>query len=120
MEYIVASTGRCGSTLLADLIAGASSRKKRFVTKLDGYNGLIKKALLYLRKKPDFNYRAVFIYGDFGDSIASLYRGYGPKWVRKHLEHLKVNPVRRFGRGLNPSQTVLYFLSPHLQTKPSF
>jgi len=105
MEYIIPSIGRCGSNLLTSLISKASGKKIRYIGSYDELNkhdGCVKKTHLHFRKELNCDYRAIYIYGDIGDTIASIYNLYGNpnfqnKW-QKEIGHIqekkeKLNPL---------------------------
>lgn len=88
MEYIIASTGRSGSTLLANLVSEASGREICYANNLNEHNNYIKKTHCHFKEEPNFDYRGLFIYGDAGDNIDSVYSG--KTNLPAHLVHLEV------------------------------
>ena len=99
MDYkiLIPSMGRCGSTLVADSIAAALNTKVHFVP--DYHNAPDVKVLKThapYTGEPPYDYRAVYVWGNVGDIIHSLYEG-RTSWggdprigMQKHLQHLGI------------------------------
>lgn len=105
MEYIIASMGRCCSGLMTRLIQEATGWKVlyarsyigiargsncHYVCLLNHCDSSVKKTHAHFLKEPNFDYRAIYMYRDIGDIVASLYR-LGPGWLEEHLVNLEVN-----------------------------
>lgn len=78
MIYIIASIGRCGSKLITQLVKEAvgTSAKKYFAStyeKLNKVNGNVYKTHAHFKYEPDFDYCAIFVWGDVDKVISSLY-----------------------------------------------
>lgn len=95
MEYIIASTGRCGSTAVARLIYEVVGKKgmpiARVYEDLDKDTGGVKKTHLHFKREPKCDYKALYVYGDIGDVIDSLYHRMGVGFIRFHLTNLEVH-----------------------------
>jgi hypothetical protein len=99
MDYkiLIPSLGRCGSTLVSDSIAAALHTKVHFVPdyRIAPKKWVLKTHVPY-RGAPDYDYCAVFLWGNVGDIIASLYQmrtSWGSDKIdglRLHLKHLDV------------------------------
>lgn len=93
MEYIQPSTGKCGSTLMTQLMAQATGREISYARDLHDFPGTIKKTHSHFKTEPHFDYRAVFVYGNIGDGIAQLYFTRGV--FNSHLENLQIKESHR-------------------------
>lgn len=89
MEYIIASIGRSGSTLITELIEKSTKKEKVYVYDIKDKNGYIKKTHAHFKEDPNFDYKAIYLYGNIGSSIHSMYL----KRVKYslHLDHLEVS-----------------------------
>lgn len=93
MEYLQPSTGKCGSTLMTQLIAQATGREICYAHHLSDFPGAIKKTHSHFTGEPTFDYRAVFVYGHIGDGIAQLYFTKGV--YDSHLVNLQMRESHR-------------------------
>jgi len=104
MEYIIPSIGRCGSNLLTSLISKASGKKACYVNsydKLGKHDGHVKKTHLHFKKELNCDYRAIYLHGDMGDIIASIYNLYGnPNFQNKWQKEIR--NIQETKEKLNP------------------
>ena len=95
MEYIIASTGRCGSTAIARLIYEVVGKKGMPIATryedLDIDTGGVKKTHLHFKREPKCDYKALYVYGDIGDVIDSLYHNMEIGFIKFHLTNMEVN-----------------------------
>ncbi|MDD5070847.1 MAG: hypothetical protein PHV17_08980 [Candidatus Omnitrophica bacterium] len=94
MLYIIASTGRAGSTSVARLVFDSLSQKGMPIIKTDDefflHNNGVVKTHLHFKQEFDFSYRALYLYCDIGDCLSSLARmPYG--FLKFHLTNLEVS-----------------------------
>lgn len=91
MRVIIPSIGRCGSTLICNLIAEARECASGFTDDIHNppRTGVIK-THVHFDREPVYAYRAVFVWGNVGDIIASLALRTDNT---SHLQHLQVDPA---------------------------
>ena len=99
MDYkiLIPSMGRCGSTLVADSIAAVLNTKVHFVPNYHNAPDVkVLKTHAPYSGEPPYDYRAVYLWGNIGDIIHSLYEG-RISWggdprigMQKHLQHLGI------------------------------
>jgi len=94
MTYIIASTGRAGSTAVARVIAESLPVKGMPIIMeypdFCKHDGHAVKTHLHFKEELKCEYRAVYVYCNIGDCISSLVRmPYG--FCKFHLKNLEVN-----------------------------
>ncbi len=92
-EFIVPSIWRSGSTLICNLISKWSKRPIKFLRDLSKLSKIDKDIYVLkthspLKEKLNYNYKAIFIYWNIENAIASIYN---IKNINNHLINLWVN-----------------------------
>lgn len=90
MEYIIGSAGRCGTRLMIGLLKRATGRKCVFAQFLGEPNGCIQQTHMHFKEEPSFEYRGIYLHGNIGDNIASLYQKCDNKWLERHCRSIEV------------------------------
>lgn len=95
MTYIIASTGRAGSTAIARVIAEALPLKGMPIIMEHSdfccHDGHAVKTHLHFKEELKCDYKAIYVYCNIGDCISSLARmPYG--FCKFHLKNLEVLP----------------------------
>lgn len=118
MRIVVPSIGRCGSTLVHEILCEARGQERPtfagdWYATLPHYpDDVVLKTHSHFRGEPSFDYRAVFLWGHVGDIIHSLYLGRAN--LRSHLENLEMlpRPYIRFFELLdsNKDEAFLYLI----------
>jgi hypothetical protein len=89
MKYVIASIGRSGSTLIANLLFQATGAPVQFSSDLNSPGDGIFKTHIHFKSEPKCGYKAIFIYSkDITDVICSMYAGRVD--MKRHLFHLEV------------------------------
>ncbi len=92
MKYLVPSIGRCGSSLMWELLitaTGCPPDQINDLKKIKHAPAQVIKTHDHYRATLDYNYRAVFMSGDIRSVIASLYAK-NPHFICIHLKHIQV------------------------------
>lgn len=94
MQYIVASLGRCGSTLVAHAIGCAAERPVWITRDLSSApcGRQVIKTHAHFQGELLEPFRAVFVWGFVEDIFASLMSIRDRGWMLAHLAHLQVRP----------------------------
>jgi len=108
MKYIIASIGRCGSTLITDLIAQAAQKKIMYANTINEHDNSIIKTHAHFTEEPNFGYKAIFIYGNITNTIASMYKNRVN--LKKHLLHLEIKEehIIKFWKFYNYSKLIAF------------
>ena len=92
-EIIVSGIGRCGTTLVSNLIGKATKRRVRYIADIRKSKGIIKKTHSHYHSKYSDvmkTHKTIYMSGNIGDSIASLYRIGSIIFALAHAIHLQV------------------------------